>query len=454
MASDKRMGSTTPIWLREPPDSAALREVRDALCRMSGRDPGRPPSAQEALDLGVAMSAAPSRADADRGRNWLWVSAASGSPLAASELARHITETGPSTPSAPSPLEMMALVGRWLRRATAPAPQQGASPRSTYDMVDPAIFAGFEDDDAPPESPANGTVVVPYIGDALSKEGREIQKRYGHFVGVALPTLGELPNPAELESEFIEKFPWEPGLARWLKGQVALQRQAGRQGVVLPHLLLVGPSGSGKTTMLEWLVRKCKIPCQTIPVGGTNDAAGLAGVARGWLTAQPSMVTLMMADNGCANPCIILDELDKGVEMASRNGSVVGTLLALLQPPADGWRDPYLMAPVDLSQVTFMGSANDMRLMPTMLRSRMTVRPVSAPGPEHFDTLLPGVIEHAAAKLSLSSEMMPWFSGLDREWMRSMYVASGCNIRHLEQAYGVLIGDRAADEEMAMRRPH
>ncbi len=454
MASGNRTGSKTPTWLREPPDEATLRAARDALCRVSGRDPGRPPTAQEALDLGVAMSSSASRADAERGRNWLWVSASMGSQVAASELARHITETGPATPGAPPPLEMMALVGHWLRRATTPAPHRGANARISYEPVDTSIFAGFDEDDAQDPS-AHGTVVAPFIGDALSKEGREIQKRYGHFIGVPLPTVGELPNPADLEVEFVQKFPWEPGLARWLKGQVALQRQAGRQGVVLPPLLLVGPSGSGKTTMLEWLVRRCRIPFQTIPIGGTNDAAGLGGGARVWLTSQPGAVTLMMAEHGCANPCIILDELDKGVaDMSNRNGSVIGTLLALLQPPADGWRDPYLMAPVDLSQVMFMASANDLAPLPRTLRSRMTVRAVRAPGPEHFDALLPGVIESAAAHLGLSSDMMPWISVADREWMRSVFLGGGCNIRHLQQAYNILSGDKAAEEEMAMRRPH
>lgn len=193
----------------------------------------------------------------------------------------------------------------------------------------------------------------------------------------------------------------------------------------------------------------------TIPVGGTSDSAGLAAVARGWITTQVSAPVQLMADHHCCNPALILDEIDKGVsDISNRNGSVMGVLLSILQPPAEGYRDACLMANVDISQITYLASANSLAPLTDTFRKRFIVQPVPAPSPDHFDVILPGVIENEATRLGVRPEMLPWVSQEDRAWLKTAFVGSGCSIRQLEQAYRVLSGERAAEDAMAMLRPH
>jgi len=451
-----------PLWLEEPPDEGRLREALDAMARLSGRSPAVPPSAEEAYWMGKDLLTSGSRKDADRGRCWLWVSASMGFAPSVHELASQISEAGPGTKGAPSAAVLVGLVGRWLRLAM-PARSVGKPPVHVH--VRDTAHAGIDDADmdsamfeTPPghDTPEpDGTVVVERIGDPLSREGRDIAKRFQHLIGFPQPFKGFLPDPGALSRDFLGCFPWATGLARYMRGQFALLRSAGHTRLRLPPLLLVGPSGCGKTTMLEWLASYCEFASVTMPIGGTHDSAGLSAVSRGWQTGQPSAPVMAISEHGCANPVLILDELDKGVsDLAGRNGSTMGALLAMLQPPADGYRDSYLLAPVDLSNVSFMATANSLAPLSDPIRSRFIIQPVPAPTEEHFDVILGEVIENEAGKLGIRSELLPWVMADDRRWLRTAFVKSGCNIRRLEQAYRILAGDRAAEEESAMCRPN
>ena len=459
-----------PLWLEPPPGGDRLAEAMDALCRVEGRDSRLPPTAQDAFDLGRSMAEASDAAVANRGRCWLWVSAALGCRGAAAELCRHIVESGQNGGSHVDAPVLFSLASSWLRMAAAPAPAPASRPGNLPPRKSSLASPAFED--APDmdvwgdtftgteasfqeEVPAGSLVAVHTLGDPASKEGREIAKRFAHFIGVPLPFRGTLPHPADLERDFLARFPWAGMLACYLRGHFSLLAASGRTHPSLPRLLLVGPTGCGKTTMLEWLADYCGRPFQTLPVSGTSDSAGLVATSRNWTTGQASVPVQLLADTACANPCLILDELDKGVsDMGNRNGSVAGALLPMLQPPRDGYRDSYLMAAADLSGVGFLASANSLATIAPPLRMRFNVHRVPRPGPEHFDTLLEQIIPAEAARLGVNPVMMPWITPGDRAWLRKAYEAGRGDIRNLVQAYLLLVGHLAAENELAMRRPH
>jgi hypothetical protein len=60
-----------------------------------------------------------------------------------------------------------------------------------------------------------------------------------------------------------------------------------------------------------------------------SDNRLLEGTARGWRDAQPSWPLLVMQQSNSANPLLLVDEIDKAI--ASRNGDVKATLLAMLE---------------------------------------------------------------------------------------------------------------------------
>ncbi|SOC26803.1 AAA family ATPase [Thalassospira xiamenensis] len=390
----------------------------------------------------------------DLGRCWLWVSASLGSIAAARELAEELTLEGSEGKLQRSQSEIISLVRTWLQRANAMEREQILQSSSVEPKETGGLFQNVNHpmaDSRPgytvPSLEEPGVVVVETIGDPYSKEGLELAKRYNHLIGKSLPFRGVLPDPEEFAEEMLTVFPWVPTLARYLQGQLSILHSSNLEFPKLPPLLLVGPSGSGKTTILEWIANKCQMPNMTIPVGGTHDSAGLTAISRGWVSAKPAGPVEIMADSECCNPAIILDEVDKGVSDASgRNGSVMGVLLTMLQPPAGGYRDACLLANVDLTNITFMGTANSLSALTDTFRKRFLVQEIPAPGPEHFEQILPRVIAKEAARLGMPTYCLPLLGPGDEAWLKSVYEGSHCSIRQLEQAFRVINGENAAAE--------
>jgi hypothetical protein len=442
-------------WFEAPPESGTLRAACRELVGLSASigdgqiasaaEQAARPSAESAFGLGAALLNCGEPEKADLGRCWLWVAAALGHERAIADIARELAaEAASPAPRVPVG-QIAAALAAWLGgQRPAPVPWRGGMVRA----------ADEAEDDGPEEAEVDGVVVVRRIGDADSREGRDLSKRYAHLIGKRLPRRGEMPDPHKLSADFVAKFPWAEILARYLEGQFALLRSSGNRHPRLPPLLLVGPSGCGKTTMLEWLCAYCGLPSMTVPVAGTSDAAGLGAVARGWVTAQVSAPVQLMADHGCCNPAMILDEVDKGVsDMSNRNGSVMGVLLSMLQPPAEGYRDSCLMSEVEMNEITFLATANTLDTLSLPFRRRFLALPVPAPRAEDFGAILPGALEQVAAKLGIDQRMLPWFGRDEKEWLRSVFLRR-LNIGDLNTALRVLVGELAAQESAAMRRPH
>jgi hypothetical protein len=190
----------------------------------------------------------------------------------------------------------------------------------------------------------------------------------------------------------------------------------------------------------------------TVAAGGSSDAAGLNATSRGWVTATPSAPVLLMSEHKVANPLVIVDEIEKA-STDGRNGSVSGVLHAMLQPPATGWVDSCLMAPVELGHVSWIATANSLDGLPDSLVKRFLVMPVPAPSSDHFESILPGVIEQEADRLGIDDRMLPWLGRDDKTWLQGVF-ARRLSIRDLQTAYRVWLGARAAEEAAMMQRPN
>lgn len=84
---------------------------------------------------------------------------------------------------------------------------------------------------------------------------------------------------------------------------------------------------------------------------------------------SPSGAFQAMAEFACANPLLILDELEKGSTLHAQNGSLWATLISMLQSRGEIY-DSCLMANIQIGPITFLATANDVSGLPPALRDR------------------------------------------------------------------------------------
>ena len=156
---------------------------------------------------------------------------------------------------------------------------------------------------------------------------------------------------------------------------VQKEQRQGRQSQ--PILFFVGLPGIGKTSIAYTIAQALGREFIRIPMGGMGSALQLRGQSKANEEAEPGQVIKGLRRAQTRNPVILLDEIDRTAEQA--RAEIMGVLLELLDPEQNfQFTDYYIDFPFDLSEVLFLGSANNTTGISNAVLDRMEL--IKMPG--------------------------------------------------------------------------
>lgn len=141
-----------------------------------------------------------------------------------------------------------------------------------------------------------------------------------------------------------------------------------------PVMLFLGLQGVGKTSIARSIAKAMGRKFVRVSLGAIGDVRTLRGSPKTSLDSEPGQIIKALINTGSMNPVILLDELDKASGNAGLLNDVMAALLEILDPEQNiNFVDHYIDYPIDISNVFFICTANNLGGISTALLDRMEV---------------------------------------------------------------------------------
>jgi ATP-dependent Lon protease len=327
------------------------------------------------------------------------------------------------------------MARRRLAVAEARLKEEFEEEREDWQKVDAA-----NDPKAAPKAPDNQVaaadhLVVCRLDDTAMKNPkmRELVAPMKAVINTALP-LVPVPPLHEVRDKLLFEFPYAEGVIDF-----ALADLVGRTTVRLRPLLLVGDAGGGKSRFGRRLGESLNLNVWRTDAS-RSDGAVFGGTDKRWYSAEPCHPFLAIAQSKQASPLVLIDELEKA-STRTDYGRFWDCLLGFLEPEtAARYPDPALQTNLDLSQVSYVATANSLDALPSPLRDRFRIITFPKPTAGDLDALLPAVIADLATERGLDQRWVEPLTGFERDAVAAHW--RGGSVRRLRRVVEIVLRAR------------
>lgn len=254
-----------------------------------------------------------------------------------------------------------------------------------------------------------------------------------NVINTALP-LVQTPSLHEARNALLFEFPYAIDVIDF-----ALADLVGRATIRLRPLLIVGAPGGGKSRFARRIGEVLGLHVWRTDAS-RSDGAVFGGTDRRWSSSEPCHPFLAIAQGKTANVLVLVDELEKAATR-SDYGRLWDCLLGFLESETNcRYPDPALQTNLDLSQVSYIATANSLDPLPSPIRDRFRIVTFPKPTADHLDALLPAVLADLANERGLDQSWVPPLDGVEREAVAKHW--PGGSVRRLRRVVEAVLRER------------